>query len=209
MKFARDHINKDQKFWDNILWSDESKFNVFHADGRKRVWRLPIQAFKRQNLKPTVKHGGGSVMVWGCVASNWVGNIQFLEEIMDQFKYQSILDRNVKISETKLGLGRKFTFQQDNDPKHSAKSTIEYFKKNNTSKLEWPSQSPDLNPIEQLWKHIAREIRKQSFGGILDLKSRIKEVWDHISTNVTANLVSSMKRRLEAVIKANGGPTKY
>ena len=120
MKFARYHINKDQKFWDNILWSDESKFNVFQADGRKRVCRLPNQAFKRQNLKPTVKHGGGSVMVWGCMASNGVRNIQFLEGIMDQFKYQSILDRNVKISETKLGLGRKFTFQQDSNPKHSA-----------------------------------------------------------------------------------------
>jgi len=108
-----------------------------------------------------------------------------------------------------LDLGKKFTFQQDNDPKHSAKSTMEYFKKNEISKLEWPSQSPDLNPIEHLWEHIGREIRKQSFVGILGLKSRIKEVWDQISTNVNANLVSSMKRRLEAVIKTNGGPTKY
>ena len=109
---------------------------------------------------------------------------------------------NVKISATKLGLGRKFTFQQDNDPKYSAKSTMEYFKKNKISKLEWPSQSPDLSPIEHLWKHIGRETRKQFFVGILGLKSRIKEVWDQISTNVTANLIFPMKRRLEAVIKA-------
>ena len=87
--------------------------------------------------------------------------------------------------------------------------TMEYFKKNKISKLEWPSRSPDLNSIEHLWEHIGKEIRKQSFVGILGLKSRIKEVWDKISTNVTANLVSSMKRRLEAVIKANESLTKY
>jgi len=63
---------------------------VTSPNGRKRVWKLPNQAFKRQNLKPTVKHGGGFVMVWGCMASNGVGNIQFLEGIMNQFKYQSI-----------------------------------------------------------------------------------------------------------------------
>ena len=108
-----------------------------------------------------------------------------------------------------MDLGKKFTFQQDNDPKHSAESTMEYFKKNKISKLECPSQSPDLNPIEHLWEHIGRVIRKQSFVEILGLKSKIKEVWYQISTNVTANLVSSMKRRLKAVIKANGGPTKY
>lgn len=209
LQFARDHISKGQSFWDSILWSDESKYNVFGSDGRRRVWRLPNQALNPKNLNPTVKHGGGSVMVWGCMAANGVGKMEFVDGIMDQFKYQGILDRNLKESARQLGLGRRYTFQQDNDPKHSAKSTMEYFKRNKIVKLDWPPQSPDLNPIEHLWEHIERKVREESFSGIPGLKSRIEKVWNEISPDVTRNLVSSMTRRLEAIIKANGGPTKY
>lgn len=129
VKFARDHISKPQTFWDSILWTDESKFNVFGSDGRRRVWRYPKEALNPKNLNPTVKHGGGSVMVWGCMASSGAGKMEFVDGIMDQYKYQGILDRNIQESVRKLGLGRRFVFQQDNDPKHSAKSTMEYFKK--------------------------------------------------------------------------------
>lgn len=209
MQFARKYICKDESFWDSILWSDESKYNVFGSDGRKRVWRYPNEALKLKNLNPTVKHGGGSVMVWGCMASNGAGRMEFVQGIMDQYKYQGILNRNLKQSVTDLGLGRRFIFQQDNDPKHSAKSTTEFFKIQKISKLDWPPQSPDLNPIEHLWDHIEREIRKEGFSGISGLESRIKTVWKAISPDVTRNLVRSMPRRLEAVIKANGGPTKY
>jgi DDE superfamily endonuclease len=207
MKFAREHISKDQSFWDSILWSDKSKYNVFGSDGRKRVWRYPKEALKIQNLNPTVKHGEGSVMVWGCMVSNGAGTVEFVDGIMDQYKYQGILDRNLKQSSRQLGLGRRFIFQQDNDPKHSAKSTMEYFRKNKISKLEWPLQSPDLNPIEHLWEHVERELRKEGFSGIAGLKTRIETVWNDISPDVTRNLVSSMPRRLEAVLKPNVGPT--
>ena len=71
---------------------------------------------------------------------------------------------------------KRFIVQQNYDPKHSAKSTLEYFEKNKIFKLEWPSQCPDLNPIEHLWEHIEREIRKMSFSGISGLKLRINEV---------------------------------
>jgi len=70
------------------------------------------------------------------------------------------------------------------------------------------SQSPDLNPIEDLWDHIDREVRKE-FTGKSGLKERIEEVWNRIGPAVTKTLVESIPRRLEAAIKAKGYPTKY
>lgn len=129
MDFAKEHIHKDQSFWNKVLWSDESKFNVFGSDGRIRVWRKTNEALKMKNLNPTVKHGGGSVMVWGCFSSAGPGNMEFVETTMNQHIYQDILNGNVKSSAAKLALGRRYIFQQDNDPKHTAKSTWAFFKK--------------------------------------------------------------------------------
>ena len=66
---------------------------------------------------------------------------------MDSIKYQEILGQNVMASVRKLKLGRLWTFEQDNDPKHTSKSTKAWFQKKSSKTLEWPSQSPDLNPI--------------------------------------------------------------
>ena len=61
--------------------------------------------------------------------------------------YVDILDRNLKSSAKKLSLGSNFVFQQDNDPKHTAKKTQTFFDENAINVLEWPAQSPDLDPI--------------------------------------------------------------
>ncbi len=64
-QFAEDKQTKDMDYWNHVLWSDESKINLFGSDGVKRVWRQPGDEYKDNCVLPTVKHGGGSVMVWG------------------------------------------------------------------------------------------------------------------------------------------------
>ncbi len=67
LEFARAHADKDEDYWDSILWSDETKINVFGTDGFKTVWRRKGEEYKEKCMLPTVKHGGGSVLMWGCM----------------------------------------------------------------------------------------------------------------------------------------------
>lgn len=209
LAFARKHIKKPISFWNSILWSDESKINLFGADGANKVWRRPNEALKPRNLIPTVKHGGGSIMVWGSMASNGVGQLEFIDTKMNAEVYVDILGHNLKQSARKLKLESKFTFMQDNDPKHTSRKAVDFFKKNKVKVLDWPAQSPDLNPIEHLWDVLKRRLRESHSSNLHELRRKVREVWDGILPEVTRNLVNSLPRRLEAVIAANGGPTKY
>ncbi|GFX23802.1 transposable element Tcb1 transposase [Trichonephila clavipes] len=120
LTFAKEHILKPQQFWNEVIFSDERKFNIFGSDGRRMVWRKPNTSYHPKHTFPTVKHGGGSVMVWGCMAVSGVGKLVFIDGIMHKMVYLTILQNNLKESADKLGLGSNFIFQQDNDPKHTA-----------------------------------------------------------------------------------------
>ncbi|GFT41843.1 transposable element Tcb1 transposase [Trichonephila clavipes] len=98
LEFAKTHKLKTDNFWKKVIFSDESKFNIFGSDGGHTVRRKPNTALDPKNLHPTVEHGGGSVMVWGCMASNGVGNLVFIDGIMDHKLCIDILNNNLKES---------------------------------------------------------------------------------------------------------------
>ncbi len=78
-QFAEDKQTNDTYYWNHVLWSDETKINLFGSDGVKRVWRQPGEEYKDKCVLPTVKHGGGSVMVWSCMSAAGTGELQFIE----------------------------------------------------------------------------------------------------------------------------------
>ena len=119
LQFATAHGDKDLTFWRNVLWSDETKIELFGHNDRRYVWRKKGEAFNPKNTIPTVKHGGGSIMLWGCFAGKGTGALQKIDGIMRKEDYLQILKQHLKTSATKLKLGRNF--QQDNDPKHTSK----------------------------------------------------------------------------------------
>lgn len=200
--------NKDENFWKAVIFSDESKFNIFGSDGRQKVWRKVNTELAPSNMSATVKHGGGGVMVWGCMAASGVGNLVIIEQIMDKNVYLNILKSNLKESAAKLGLGTTFIFQQDNDPKHTAHIVKEWLLYNTPKQLKTPPQSPDMNPIEHLWDYLERKIRSHQISSKEALKAALLEEWGKIPSSVTQNLVISMHSRLNAVKKAKGYPKK-
>ncbi len=205
--FARAHADKDEDYWDSILWSDETKINVFGTDGFKTVWRRKGEEYKEKCMVPTVKHGGGSVLMWGCMSAAGVGELHFIDGIMNSQTYCSILKE--KMLPSLRALGRRALFQHDNDPKHTSKATVGFLKKNRVKVIQWPSMSPDLNPIEHLWGILKRQVEYHSPSSIQSLKEVILEEWKKTDLAKCRQLVNSMPRRLGAVIKNHGGHTKY
>ena len=93
-KFAKDHLDVPQQFWQNILWTDETKIELFGRNTQHYVWRKNGTAHQHQNIIPTVKYGGGSIMVWGCFAASGPGRIAVIKGKMNSKMYQDILQEN-------------------------------------------------------------------------------------------------------------------
>ena len=115
--FSKSHVGDCQNIWKKVLWSDEIKMLLFGHQGKRYVWCKPNTSHHPKSTSPTVKHGGGSIMLWGCFSSAGTGKLVRIEGMMDGAKYREILEGNLFQSSRDLRLGRRFTFQQDNDPR--------------------------------------------------------------------------------------------
>lgn len=208
LAWAREHKDWTSDDWKKVLWSDESKVNLFGSDGIQYVRRPKGKRNDARYQTPTVKYGGGNVMIWGCFSANGVGPLVRINGKMDSKLYTNILEEHMlPFAEDKMPAG--WIFQQDNDPKHTSRLTTNWFETNNVQVLKWPAQSPDLNPIEHLWDEVKRRAKGKNTKNA-DEKFRIlKEAWDNIDYQCIRKLIDSMPRRCAAVIQSRGYATKY
>ena len=109
------------KKWRNILWSDETKINLFNSDGKQYVRRPTKQELSPRFTAKTVKHGGGNIMVWGCFSWYGVGPLFWTKDIMTQYTYVDILN-NVMLPFAEENMPIIWHFQQDCDLKHTSKA---------------------------------------------------------------------------------------
>jgi hypothetical protein len=213
LKFAKYHENWTVEDWKRVLWTDETKINRIGSDGRVYTWKKKEEDLSDRTTIPTVKHGGGNgLMVWGCMGWNGVGKLVEVVGTMNSQQYCDILEEGVEESFEKLDIPKEERiFQQDNDPKHTSKLAEKWFQDKGIQVLVWPAQSPDLNPIEHLWVHLKRSLLQYPTPpkGVYELWDRLEEQWNKIGPETCQNLIESMPRRIQAVIKAKGGHTNY
>ncbi len=146
-------------------------------------------------------------MLWGCFSAKGPGRLICVKERMNGAMYREILSENLLPSARALKMKRGWVFQHDNDPKHTARATKEWLRKKHFKVLEWPSQSPDLNPIENR-KSKVRVAQRQP-QNITALEEICMEEWDKIPATVCENLVKTYRKRLTSVIANKGYITKY
>jgi len=212
LDFALAHKDWTMEDWKHVVWSDETKVNRLGSDGRKWAWKQKGEGLSERLVEGTLKFGGGSMMVWGCMLWDGVGYACKIDGKMDADLYVSIMEDELQASLEFYGKTQQdIIFQQDNDPKHTSKKAKAWFQDNNFQVLQWPAQSPDLNPIEHCWQHLKKKLGEYEHppGGILELWDRAQKEWEGIPKEVCQNLISSMPRRIAAVLKARGGYTKY
>lgn len=207
VEFCHRHKDWTVQQWSQVLFSDESTFCQF-GSSVSRVRRLPNTRFLPQNTVSTVKHSP-KVMVWGCFAAAGRGSLVFVPvgKTVDAKFYLDMLKDRLQRSMTLLNCQ---VFQQDSAPCHTAKSVKNWMQSERVTVLEWPGNSPDLNPIENLWFMMKRKVRKHAPTSMADLQYWIKRVWVQEVTNEScARLATSMPRRIQAVLSSRGKMTKY
>ncbi|GAV01877.1 hypothetical protein RvY_12516 [Ramazzottius varieornatus] len=209
LKFVMRYGKKPQTFWDNVLWSDETKINLFGSDGIVRVWRKPGEECAPSCTVPTVKHGGGRLIFWGCFSAKGVGNSAVINGNMNGPMYRDIMDKNVLQSAKKLNLKKGWHYPHDNDPKHTSFVARDWIVETKLKVLEWAPYSPDLNPIEHLWSEVKGQLKERHPSNLEELEGTVKKIWYGMDPAICAKLVRSIPNRLQKVKGNRGFPTKY
>lgn len=206
--WAKEYSKWSKEEWEKVLFSDESTFCILGNQANTYVRRFPYEEYKPECLNLSVKYPT-KVMIWGCMAASGVGRLKIVEGMVNATKYIEILQQSMLPSAERL-FESDFFFQDDNAPCHRAKSVASWIKKKRIKAIDWPAQSPDLNPIENLWHKISLEISKKQPRSKRELIESLIAAWNHfITPEHLRKLVHSMPERCRLVRMNKGWPIKY
>lgn len=206
INFAKKHVVFGSK-WRDVVFSDEKRFNLDGPDGMRYFWydlRHERHIFSKRQF------GGGGVMVWAGFSANGITPIVFWDKKVDSAAYQDMLAENL-LPIAPLITSGDYLFQQDNATIHVSSASKSWFEVNFVKLLDWPSRSPDLNPMENMWSILCHEIYKN--GKQYDCKSAlisaIKCAWENLPKQTLQKLSESMTSRMIKIIEKKGNILNY
>jgi len=163
-RLERQHwtLNNRRRQWDNVVFSDESWFNIRHADGRVKIYRIyrrHNERFANNCVREVYPYGGGGVMVWSAINTNFKAELVVCNGSLNARRYidQILRPHVVPNFCQRQGL----TFMHDNARPHKAIVTRQFLQQNNAPVLQWPARSPDCNAIEHMWNELGRRLRQR------------------------------------------------
>jgi len=196
VEWAQKH--KDDN-WEMTLFSDETAFQLFR--NTIRHWYRDARPVRR------VPKDRSKIFAWGGFCIKGTTSLFCFKRIMDGKFYTEILEK--QLPEVRSMLQGRWRLQQDNDPKHKSKIAKEFLNNKVPEVMDWPSNSPDLNPIENLWAIVKRKVELRRPKNLSELELFLKEEWENIPNSTLINLVNSMPRRCRDVIEKNGDRISY
>lgn len=209
LNFAYQYVHEHAAFWQRVVFSDKKIFQSSH-DGPVRVYRPANTRCEERYIKPTHRSDRFSVHISAWISCLTPGVYWNVEGRLTGNHYRDLLENIMLPSVTEL-FGHNFIFQHDNSPIQTSNIVCQWLATNNINTLPWPSKSPDLNPIENVWGQITKRLYRNNFRAANpnELWGRIEEAWEELTPDYTRTLVMSMQNRLQQVIDANGAWTKY
>jgi transposase len=196
LKWAKRHRLTN---WDRVIFSDE--MTVYLNRSKRRVWNLP----GKKKVIRTVKHPV-KVNVWGCFSSKGFGRIKCFKQNLNAKLMCDIYKRGLlPTARDHFGAGStSWKLLEDNDPKHTSKLAKNWKAENGVKNIDWPAASPDVNPIENVWKLVKTSLEKKKLKTPRALAHAIKKQWKTLPPELAVNLVNSMKNRVYDVIESKG-----
>lgn len=198
--WAEEHLSMGDK-WLKVIFSDEKKFNLDGLDGNKYYWH---HIDNKKRVGYSRNFGGGSLMVWAAIGYHSKSSIVIVNN-MNSEDYQIVLNDYLKPVGGDIG-GRGWIFQQDNARIHTSISTKNWFTRNKIKQLPWPSYSPDLNIIENVWAILSQRV----YGNCVQYKTKadlwvsVQREWDLIPQSQIQNLYNCIPKRVSKVYNDNG-----
>ena len=211
LQWAMQHCIWREPAWSKIVFSDEACFKLRSKDNRLTIWYRSMTEMD-SNAVPVVQGGGGSCMIWGAI---WIGGrseLSINRGIIDAERYVKILEDYLLPVSYQLGdPSNEWKFMHDNAPIHTGYIYQAFEILSGIQTINWPSRSPDLNPMEHVWSWLKRWVRRRLTANdtLATMEKLISEGWNAIPQDTIDSLIKSMNRRIESVIQSKGGNTKY
>ncbi len=158
LEWENTHIQWRLVLWRGVLFTDESRFSLYRADGRQRVWRCVGERFADVNVVDRVAHGGGGVMVWAGICYGQQTQVYFIDDILNAQRYRDEILRPIVVP---FIHDHHLMLQHDNARPHVARICTQFLEAENISVLAWPAYSQDMSPIEHVWGALGRHIRER------------------------------------------------
>lgn len=207
LAWANDHRLWDIE-WADILWTDESRFKVDFCDKRIRVRRQVNERFADCCIAEHDRYGKGSAMFWGGI---WIGGRTDLVLIDGNLNGERYLNEIINPVVIPTIREHHLTFQQDHARPHDAAIVRRALETADIGTLAWPSCSPDLSPIEQVWDLLGNAVyRSDAVPTTLpELTRSVLAAWENLDQATIDHIIYSVPNRIEQCIAKRGGHTKY